>query len=359
MDAGVILHVDDKSDHEPVYCVVKIKDTIEVNDDAVGSVSSKPRPCWKSATPEQREHFKESLKVQLEDSQVPPYLSSCSNCSCKMKSILKTDKFVMETLETLGTAADCCANNANIPKGRKKSCMPGWSAQLKPFRDNACFWFSVWKSASRPLNTELHRKMKRTRNLYHYHVKKCRKSEDLIKRNNFLYSCLNGSADIFTEIKKLRKSEKVVANSIDGRVENIEEHFAGVYKNLYNSVDDIYKNVESIIDSKSIEDVEKVTPDIVMEAVSRLNHLSIIIKRFLLHAHASNILLLSTLVPIIKDKMGDICSSQNYRSIAISSLILKVVDWVVIILYGECLNLDDLQFSYQSGCSTMCTWLTI
>ena len=239
LDAGVIHHVDNKSDHEPVYCVVKIKDDIEVNDDAVGSVSSKPRPCWKSATPEQREYFKESLKVQLEDLQVPRCLSSCSNCKCKDEVHIKeTDKFAMETLETLGKAADCCANDANIPKGRKKSCMPGWSAQVKPFRDNAGFWFSVWKSAGRSLNTELHRIMKRTRNLYHYHVKKCRKSEDLIKRNNFLNSCLNGSADIFTEIKKLRKSDKVVANSIDGRVENIEEHFAGVYKNLYNSVDD-------------------------------------------------------------------------------------------------------------------------
>ena len=136
--------------------------------------------------------------------------------------------------------------------------------------------------------------------------------------------------------------------------------------------------------SKSITDVEKVTPDIVKEAVSRLNnsktdpvfsftsdflknspdimfeYLSVIIKSFLLHAHASSVLLLATLVPIIKDKMGDICSSKNYRSIAISSLILKVIDWVVIILFGECLNLDDLQFSYQSGCSTtMCTWLAV
>ena len=50
----------------------------------------------------------------------------------------------------------------------------------------------------------------------------------------------------------------------------------------------------------------------------------------------------------------------NYRSIAISSLILKIIDWVVIILFGECLGLDDLQFSYQSCSSTvMCTWLAI
>ena len=146
----------------------------------------------------------------------------------------------------------------------------------------------------------------------------------------------------------------------------------------------LYKEVESKVDKKSLADVEKVTPSIVKEAVNKLNsnktdptfsftsdflknapdilfsHLAIIIKSFLIHAHASYVLLLSTLVPIIKDKMGEISSSKNYRSIAISSLILKIIDWVTILLFGECLNLDDLQFSYQSGCSTtMCTWLAI
>ena len=78
-------------------------------------------------------------------------------------------------------------------------------------------------------------------------------------------------------------------------------------------------------------------------------------KDFLIHANTSYVL-----VPIIKDKMGDMCSSKNYRSIAISSLILKIIDWVIIILFGEYLSLDDLQFSYKSGCSTtVCTWLAI
>ena len=40
---------------------------------------------------------------------------------------------------------------------------------------------------------------------------------------------------------------------------------------------------------------------------------------------------------------------------------MNIIDWVIIILlFGECLKLDDLQFSYQAGCSTvMCTWLAI
>ena len=391
LDAGVIHHVDNKSDHEPIYCVVKLNDEISINVNTSENSSSKPRPCWNKSSQEQKELFKLNLKTKLEQVPVPECLTACSNCQCQDEiHVQETDKFVAETLESLGKAAESCIVEKIVPKGRKKKVMPGWKNQVKPFRENAGFWFSVWKSAGRPLNTELHTIMKRTRNIYHYHVKKCKRSEDLIKRNNFLNSCLNGSADIFTEIKKIRKSKNNVANCIDGKTENIEEHFSSIYKNLYNSVEDrpavdeLYSRVGKMIDNKSIADVEKVTPDVVKEAVGRLNtnktdpvfeftsdfiknspdilfkHLSIIIKSFLVHAHASYVLLLSTLVPIIKDKMGDMCSSKNYRSIAISSLILKIIDWVIIILFGECLSLDDLQFSYQSGCSTtMCTWLAI
>jgi hypothetical protein len=76
------------------------------------------------------------------------------------------------------------------------------------------------------------------------------------------------------------------------------------------------------------------------------------------YGHVSSYLLLATLVPIIKDKLGDSCSSKNYRSIAISSLVLKVLDWIIIILFGVCLGLDDLQFAYQAKVSTtVCSWV--
>ena len=66
--------------------------------------------------------------------------------------------------------------------------------------------------------------------------------------------------------------------------------------------------------------------------------------------------MLSTLIPIVKDKLGNLCSSDKYRCIAISSLVLKIFDWVIILLYGDKLRLHDLQFGYQEGCSTnMCT----
>ena len=81
---------------------------------------------------------------------------------------------------------------------------------------------------------------------------------------------------------------------------------------------------------------------------------------FLVHGHVTLILLLATLVPIIKDKLGSINVSKNYRSIAISSIFLKFIDWIFLILFGASFCLNDFQFAYQAGCSTtMCTWAVV
>ena len=61
---------------------------------------------------------------------------------------------------------------------------------------------------------------------------------------------------------------------------------------------------------------------------------------------------------IVKDKLGDLCSSKNYRSIAISSLVLKLLDWIIIINYGHLLKTDDFQFGFEENSSTsLCSWV--
>ena len=82
------------------------------------------------------------------------------------------------------------------------------------------------------------------------------------------------------------------------------------------------------------------------------------LKCFIIHGHVSNFLLYSTIVPIVKDKLGDLTNSNNYRSIAISSLVMKIFDHAIIDVCSSYLQFDDLQFSYQAEVFTsMCTWL--
>ena len=78
------------------------------------------------------------------------------------------------------------------------------------------------------------------------------------------------------------------------------------------------------------------------------------------HNGNCDFLLLSSLIPIVKDKLAAITNSNNYRYIAISILVLKIFDWVIILAYNNYLKFDDLQFGYQPNVSTsMCTWIAV
>ena len=272
----------------------------------------------------------------------------------------------------------------------KKKTFPGWNDEVKPFRENALFWHSIWLSCGKPLNNTVHNIMKKTRNVYHFQIRKCRKAADRLKRDRLLNACITGEGDIFHELKKIRMVNPTIPSSIDGVKNDIPGHFANAYQKLYNSTDDekemskMYSSISNSIDHTSLDDVDLITTEKVKEATMNLKsnrndplfdfnsdclknapeilieHLAYTIKSSLIHAHITNCLLLATIIPLIKDKLGNLTSSSNYRSIALSSLVLKIFDWLIILLFGESLGLDDLQFSYQKNCSTtMCTWMVI
>ena len=59
----------------------------------------------------------------------------------------------------------------------------------------------------------------------------------------------------------------------------------------------------------------------------------------------------------MKDNWSDLSKSENYRAIAIGSLILKLFNWVILILEAENLETDQLQFGFEAMSSTRkCTW---
>ena len=96
----------------------------------------------------------------------------------------------------------------------------------------------------------------------------------------------------------------------------------------------------------------KNAPPILCELLAKL------FRMYLIHGHISSIIMVSTVIPLIKDKLGDISLSNNYRSIALSSLILKI--WIILLIHSAKLSTDELQFGYQQKTSTnMCTWLAI
>ena len=384
-EAAVINMLENTSDHHPIYCKFKYE---EITSKEQVEIERLDKPSWKKASKEQQVRFRTELETKLKKCN---HLEQCSDVHCKNeRHLASSDELMMNILENIEISA---RNNLCNPK-RKTNTMQkpiaNWKEEIKPFREDAMFWSAIWKSAGKPLNTHLHSVMKRTRNIYHYQIRKSKNMANKIKKNKLLDACLNNNGDLFKELRKLRNTNDTNPNVMDGISVNIQDHFAGIYSKLYNSADDgvevgrLYKSINEKVTSLSRADVNKVTPLIVQEAVKRLKSdksdpinafssdclknapvilyekLANLFKTYLTHGHITKILTLSTLIPLIKDKLGDHGASNNYRSIALSSLILKILDWVFIILYKDNFVLDDLQFSYQENCSTnMCTWMVV
>ena len=387
LDSGVLHVVTNTSDHSPIYCDLDI--SMEQNEESqLQFKGDKATISTKTLNDNDWSQFTTRLNQDLSQLRVPSCVK-CRDVHCKDEMhVKKIDEYTRQVLKAVDNSIESIAKRKrnNIPEAKV---VPGWSDLVKPFSDEAKFWSAVWVSAGKPLNTALHKLMKHTRNKYHYAIRKCKRASENILKDKMLNSCLAGKDNIFDKIHKMRRVKNDIPKKIDGH-EKPSERFAEVYGQLYNSTNDkhetdaILNEVTSLIDDNSLKDIDLVTPEVIEDVVKEIKsnkrdpvftfnsdcikhapsilhfHLATMIKLFLVHGHVSNNLLVATIVPLLKDKLGKIDSSDNYRSIALSSVILKIFDWVVITLFGERLGLDELQFSYQKKVSTnMCTWLVV
>ena len=170
-------------------------------------------------------------------------------------------------------------------------------------------------------------------------------------------------------------------------VKNIANEFASKYKNLYNKVelgpkfDVIQSKILNSVNEQSMSQISKINEDTIRKAISLLKpskrdalydmsseyylnaptelttHLTKLIRLYFIHGYVPQELLLCTLVPLLKDNLGDTTSSENYRAIAGGCLMLKIIDLVIVILEADKLTYDCMQFAYQAKSSTtMCSW---
>ena len=232
-DAGVIHSIENMSDHEPIYAIIKVEHAIE-SDDADEPIG-KPRPVWRNATEDQKLEYNDVLFRRLLRMEIPESVRLCSDVHCKDENHKKDiDKYVEDILTNVSESGHETLPIVAPKKKIHQKKTPGWKEYVQPFQDQAHFWNSVWKSADKPLNTELHRIMKHTRNLFHYQVRKCRRVEDYLRNRKIIENCVENDTDLFAEIKKQRKNDNEEDVTIDGAAgSNIPNKFGEIYRELF------------------------------------------------------------------------------------------------------------------------------
>ena len=193
----------------------------------------------------------------------------------------------------------------------------------------------------------------------------------------------------FEEIRKSRGTRNTFSSRIDHAVgsDDIAQHFAGTYSKLYNRVENgpellsLAKTIDNNINETSLSDLNRVNEELIRKALHKLKpnkrdsifdlvsdcfisgpveligHITNLFKAYLMHGAVPEVLLMCSLYPLVKNKLGDTTSSDNYRAIAGGSLLLKLLDLVILILERDKLGFSELQFAYQAATSTtVCSW---
>ena len=242
--------------------------------------------------------------------------------------------------------------------------------------------------------------MRSTRSKYHYAIRFVKKNEEIMRKNAMAH-CIseNKYRDLWKEVHKVRSKSRVSSQCIDNVTgnENITQLFAHKYDVLYNSVCSNSDEMSNILDMNQA-DIESVCLDNDSHKMYKLTHtvsvkhiqdaihklqsaksdckeqllsdhfingtvrfftlISLLFTCMLTHGVAPSGLLLSTMIPVPKSKRGGKSDSSNYRAIAISSILGKNFDPIVIKEQHSSLVTDDLQFGFKENSSTIiCTQL--
>jgi hypothetical protein len=80
-------------------------------------------------------------------------------------------------------------------------------------------------------------------------------------------------------------------------------------------------------------------------------HLKSLFSMMLSHAYVPDAFGMGVVIPIVKDKCGNLSSIDNYRPITLSPVISKVFESLLLNKYSNYLRTDDLQFGFKQGLS--------
>ena len=269
----------------------------------------------------------------------------------------------------------------------KHGFIPGWTDQVKPYRQEYLGWYHIWKDLGKPNHGLAYDNMRDSRRQYFYAIRRCKRREKQTRMNKMAEQLsANKSRDFYKEVKKLNYSKKT-SPCINGEVNNkdISRIFCDKYKELYNSVQSDAGNIAEIRDyianiRPTANSAAIIDKQYVMDALAKLksgksdgdkglisdhilyasqlyyDQLTMMVTAIFMHGHQPKYLVQSTITSIPKDNKGDLCDDNNYRGITLTSCLAKLIDWIILMRNKEKLNTSGLQFAFKEKHSTvMCT----
>ena len=391
LEAKAIHRGDNISGHSPICMSVKVSQLSHiVKRDPI----RKPKQNWSRATDSDISKYQCTLKGKLDAICVPSCIKQCKDVKCSnIDHHIEIDNYIIDIIECIESSSQISIpyrNQQHKIFTSHRKIVPGWNEIVQPYKDMSVFWYNIWISSGKPQFGELYHTMRHSKNQYKYAKRRCSNAADQIKRNKFIEACMNGEKDLLTEIKKMKRTSQHTSSKIDGYSDDtaIANHFKNIYEKLYNRtgstepLQNLLSEVDNMCNKADQEIIEDVNPQLIQMILKKklkrdksdvdadmttdclinapfevAKHLCNFFISCLTHGYIPQFLLLCAIIMLVKSQKKALDDSNNYRGIAISSLFLKVFDWIILSLFSNELTCDDNQFGFQPKSSTvMCTW---
>jgi len=81
-------------------------------------------------------------------------------------------------------------------------------------------------------------------------------------------------------------------------------------------------------------------------------HIILLFTACLRHCYLPSVCMESVILPVVKNKGGDLSDIDNYRAIALSNVETKILETVILWIFNEDAECDMYQFGFKKGHST-------
>ena len=340
------------SDHLPLCFNVIVNNAIDCvyyssSDDNNNIMSSFN---WNGATDHDLYRYSLSTKSQLSKLSIPLDALRCSDVSCTVHQ-KDIDNFYYSIVNTVNGCIRQC-----IPLHRHcKHSIVGWNDEVKHYYIIARTELKYWKQNGMPRSGHIFRKMSSARARFKYPLRQCRLDEQCISSENLAsFMQCHDLNNFWKNISLPNKSNSTLSNCINGTTG--EGDIANLWKNHYrillnsseddSSKDFVYDSFKNISFNQGMH----VTVNEVLSLVHSLESgksagldglngeclkyadvilsvlLSFCFTCMFKHSYLPSAMLDSVIIPLVKNKCGDLSDISNYRPIAISCIVSKIFE---------------------------------
>jgi len=296
---------------------------------------------------------------------------SCNEASHK----IDIEVYYAEIIHCLTTAAQ-----AFVPQIPKASLKHYWSVALDDLKQESCHAYNIWLAAGKPRSGHIHDIKRNAHYKYklaikdamslfeykftdelldHYLQKDFNKFwvtwQKKVHRGPPILSHIEGATDDSDIANKFatffKNSDSEHKSAINACSEETTEHSDDCHKWLFSveEVDTAGRNNLKFGKAAGIDNI--VAEHIIYAHPAIIYHLTNVFNLMIIHGYVPNRFGHGIIVPLIKDRSGDISKLSNYRGISISPVISKLFEACLSIKFSKYLSSHNLQFGFKKNSS--------